>query len=56
MMPEKQAIDAMQTLFDFCESFVECKGCMYCINPHAEYGDQECFFIKGILQRSGRIL
>jgi len=43
-MTDKDAIEAAQRLMDYCESFVMCEKCVFCLNPHEEAHYKACFF------------
>ena len=44
-MTDKDAIEAAQRLMDYCESFVMCEKCVFCLNPkESKDGYAVCFF------------
>ena len=52
-MTEKDAINAAETIMDYCESFIMCEECVFCINPQeSKNGYAACFFRDNTLSPS----
>jgi len=43
-MTEQDALQAAQVLKDYCESFVMCEECVFCLNPQEDAAYKACFF------------
>ena len=52
-MTGAEAIKAAQTLRQYCESFVMCEKCVFCLNPQeSKNGYAACFFRDNTLSPS----